>query len=140
MADASESNRARANQLNLQAGQRYIKIQAHRKVYGSPGQWLTRERAYDAEMEQHARNGIEFIEAALKLFPNDPQYLNTYALLVADGLGQKKLALEILEKAAQLDPDDIQIRQNIRSLKTPPAGCLIICLAAAALGYAFTRL
>jgi tetratricopeptide (TPR) repeat protein len=78
-------------------------------------------------MEQEARNGIEFIEAALKLFPESPKYLNTYALLVADGLGQKKLALEILEKAAQLDPDDIQIRQNIRSLKAPSQGCLVLC-------------
>ena len=130
MDDAGENNRARAEQLNLQAEHRYIKIQAHIKVYGSR----------NAEIEQLARNGIEFIEAALKLFPDSPKYLNTYALLVADGLGQKKLALEILERAAQLAPDDIQLRQNIRSLNTPSQGCLVICFATVAFGYAFTRL
>jgi hypothetical protein len=71
--------RARAEQLDLQAGQRYIKINAHIKVYGSR----------NAETEQLARNGIEFIEAALKLVPESPNYLNTYGLLVADGLGDK---------------------------------------------------
>ena len=98
--------RAKANQLNLQAGQRYIKINAHINVY----------RSRNAEIEQLARNGIEFIEAALKLFPNDANYLNTYALLLADGLGQKQLALEVFERATQLDPDNIQIRQNIRAV------------------------
>ena len=99
--------RTRANQLNLRAGQRYTRINAHIKVYGS----------HNDETEQLARNGIEFIEAALKLFPNDPNYLNTYALLLADGLGNRELALEVFERATQLDPDNIQIRQNIRDLK-----------------------
>jgi len=99
--------RAKAEQLHLQAGQRYIKINAHIKVYGSR----------NAETEQLARNGIEFIEAALKLVPDSPSYLNTYGLLVADGLGDKKLGLDILQRAAQLAPDDIQIRQNIRDLQ-----------------------
>jgi hypothetical protein len=99
--------RAKAEQLHLQAGQRYIKINAHIKVYCT----------LNAETEQLARNGIEFIEAALKLVPDSPSYLNTYGLLVADGLGDKKLGLEILQRAAQLAPDDIQIRQNIRDLQ-----------------------
>jgi tetratricopeptide (TPR) repeat protein len=106
MENTPESDRARAEQLNLQAGQRYVKINAHIKVY----------RSRNAETEQFARNGIEFIEAALKLFPNDPNYLNTYALLLADGLGQRELALEVFERATQLDPENIQIRQNIRDL------------------------
>jgi tetratricopeptide (TPR) repeat protein len=99
--------RAKANQLNLQAGQRYVRINAHIKVY----------RSRNAETEQLARNGIEFIESALKLFPNDPAYLNTYALLLADGLGQRELAMEVFERATQFDPDNIQIRQNIRDLQ-----------------------
>ena len=134
MADAGEeSNRAKAEQLNLQAEFRYIKIQSHIKVYGRR----------NAEMEQEARNGIEFIEAALKLVPDSAKYLNTYALLLADGLGKKKLALEILERAAQLAPDDIQIQQNIRSLKTvSPQGCLVLCfggILALTVGYVFAR-
>jgi hypothetical protein len=138
--------RAKAEQLNTQADVRLIKIQAHIKVYGSREQWLTRNRSYDAQIEQDARNGIEFIEAALKLFPNDPKYLHTYALLLVDGLGQKKVGLEVLERAAQFAPDDIQIKQNIRSLQrlvqTPSQGCLVLCfggILALTVGYVFAR-
>jgi len=138
--------RAKAEQLNTQADLRLIKIQAHIKVYGSREQWLTRNRSYDAQIEQDARNGIEFIEAGLKLFPNDPKYLHTYALLLVDGLGQKKVGLEILERAAQFAPDDIQIKQNIRSLQTiiqnPSQSCVVVCFAgivAVTFGYVFTR-
>lgn len=98
---------AKAQQLHLQAQQRYIRINAHIKVYGTR----------NVETEQLARNGIEFVEAALKTVPDSPAYLNTYALLVADGLGDTKLGLQILQKAAQLAPDDIQIRQNIRDIQ-----------------------
>lgn len=123
--------RARAEQLNLQAEFRCIKVQAHMKVYGQR----------DAAIEQEARNGIEFIEAALKLVPNSARYLNTYALLLADGLGQKKVALEILEKAALLAPDDIQLQQNIRSLKAPvpTQGCMVFCGGILIAGYVLTR-
>ena len=132
--------------MNTQADLRLIKIQAHIKVYGSREQWLTRNRSYDAEVEQDARNGIEFIEAALKLFPNDPNYLHTYALLLVDGLGQKKVGLEVLERAAQFAPDDIQLKQNIRTLQAllqkPSQGCLVVCfggILALSFGYFFAR-
>jgi hypothetical protein len=98
---------AKANQLHLQAQQRYVKINAHIKVYGTR----------NAETEQLARNGIEFVEAALKLVPDSAAFLNTYALLVTDGLGEPKLGLQILERAARLAPDDIQIQQNIRDIQ-----------------------
>jgi hypothetical protein len=97
----------KAQQLHLAAQQRYIKINAHIKVYGTR----------NAETKQLARNGIEFVEAALKIVPDSPAYLNTYALLVTDGLGDTKLGLDILQKAAQLAPDDIQIQQNIRDIQ-----------------------
>jgi hypothetical protein len=98
---------AKAHQLHLHAQQRYIKINAHIKVYGTR----------NSETQQLARNGIEFAEAALKLVPDSPAFLNTYALLVTDGLGDTKLGLAILQRAAQLAPDDIQIRQNIRDIQ-----------------------
>jgi hypothetical protein len=138
--------RAKGEQLNTQAELRLIRIQAQIKVYGSREQWLTRERAFDAQIEQDARNGIEFIEAALKLFSNDPKYLHTYALLLVDGLAQKKAGLDVLERAAQFAADDIQIKQNIRSLQTliknPSLGCVVACftgILAAVLGYIFMR-
>jgi hypothetical protein len=139
--------RAKAELLNTQADLRLIKIQAYIKVYGSREQWLTRNRSFDTRIEQDARNGIEFIEAALKLFPNDPKYLHTYALLLIDGLGQKQVGLDVLERAAQFAPDDIQIKQNIRVLQrliqNPSHGCVVVCLAGilvGTLGYIFTRL
>jgi len=53
----------------------------------------------------------------LKVVPDSPAFLNTDALLVTDRLGDTKLGLEILQRAAQLAPDDIQIRQNIRDIQ-----------------------
>ncbi len=121
----TQDEAARANQLHLQAQQRYITINAHIKVYGSR----------NAETEQLARNGIEFVEAALKLAPDSPAFLNTYALLVTDGLGDTKLGLKILQRAAQLAPDDIQIQQNIRDIQAggriPRAGSVAIVVFAA---------
>ncbi|MEY2586091.1 MAG: hypothetical protein QOD80_2117 [Verrucomicrobiota bacterium] len=134
--------KAKAEQLHLQAEFRHNKIYAHIKVYGGRDQWLTRERAFDAQIEQDARNGIEFVEAALKLFPNEPRYLNTYACLLIDGLGEKNLALAVLERAQALAPDDIQLKQNIRSLQKPAQGCLILCSTSifAGIGYIVGRL
>jgi len=105
--DDPNANRTKAEQLHLHATQRYIRLNAHIKVY----------RSRNEQTEQLARNGIEFIEAALTLFPDDPNYLNTYALLLADGLGQKQPALNVLQRASQLAPDNIQIRQNTRDLQ-----------------------
>ena len=92
---------AKAEQLHLQATFRLNECQAHYKVYGS-------------RLSKPAHDGLEFIDAALRLFPTNPKYLNTKALLIADGLGELQKSIEILERARNIAPDDIQIRQNIR--------------------------
>jgi len=66
---------------------------------------------------EKALNGIEFIDAALKISPQNPKYLNVKALLYADGLGKSELGISILENAAQISPNDIQIQENIIALK-----------------------
>jgi hypothetical protein len=115
----SQDDIAKAEQLHLAAQFRYNEINAHIKVYGTR----------NAETKQLARNGIEFVEAALKIVPDSPAYLNTYALLIIDGLGDTKLGLEILLDAAQLAPDDIQIQQNIRDIHEGGRVKLIVVVA-----------
>lgn len=110
------NNLAEAEQLQLQAQQRLIECQSYIEVYGSR----------TAEIEQAARNGLEFIDAALQLVPNNPKYLNTKALLLADGLGQKQAGMTLLQLAATTAPNDIQIQQNIRALTNRSEGCLVV--------------
>ena len=120
---ASPQNFEKAELLHLQAQNRLIKCQSHVEVYGYRS----------AEIEQVARDGLEFIEAAIKLIPNCPKYLNVQALLLADGLGQKKAGLTILQEAAKIAPDDIQIKQNIRALTNRSVGCLVLFAAGGSL-------
>src|ERR1017187_7694491 len=91
---------AQAEQLHLQATFRLNECQAHYKVYGS-------------RLGKPAYDGLEFVNAALRLFPNNPKYLNTKALLLADGLGEMQNCIEILQLARSIAPEDIQIRQNL---------------------------
>lgn len=93
----------KAEQLHLQATFRLHECQAHYKVYGS-------------RLGKPANDGLEFVEAALRLFPDNPKYLNTKALLLADGLGEMNGGMEILRQALRIAPDDIQIRQNLRDV------------------------
>jgi tetratricopeptide (TPR) repeat protein len=95
------TNLAKAEQLHLQGTFRLNECQAHYKVYGS-------------RLGKQANDGLEFVDAALRLFPDNPKYLNTRALLLADGLGQIDRSIEILQRARRIAPDDIQIRQNLR--------------------------
>lgn len=97
---------AEAEQLHYQATSRLIDCQSYISVYGS--------RTEDTE--RTARNGLEFIEEALRMVPDYPKYLNTKALLYADGLGNIQVAISLLKQAAAAAPNDIQIRQNLRQI------------------------
>lgn len=99
----SMADLGKAEQLHLQATFRLHECQAHYKVYGS-------------RLRKPASDGPEFVEAALRLFPDNPKYLNTKALLLADGLGEMNGSMEILRQALRIAPDDIQIRQNLRDV------------------------
>ena len=91
----------KAEQLHLQATFRLMKCQAHYSVYSS-------------HLKKVAHDGLEFVDEALKLFPNNPSYLNTKALLLADGLGDMEQSIQILKRTSAILPDDIQLRQNLR--------------------------
>lgn len=109
-------NTIEAEQLHLQAQHRLIECQSHMEVYGHRTDKVT----------QSAQDGIEFIDAALKLAPNNPIYLNTKGLLLSDGLGQKDLGMSFLNMAADRAPKNIQIQQNIRNLTQRSEGCLVV--------------
>ncbi len=113
------NHRPEAEQRHLEAIYRLKKLQALLIVYHG---------VRNAEIQQLGRDGIEFVDAALQPFPDHVQYLNTKALLLAEGLGDKKSALVLMSRAADLAPTDILIRQNLRSLSTTPKGCLGIGL------------
>lgn len=118
LAKASEQTRAfaEADQLHLSALDRLFQCQSEAEAHG----YRT------ANLEQIARDGLEFVDAALQLAPGNPKYLNTKALLLADGLGQKESGLALLQQAAELAPKDIQIQQNIRALTNRSEGCLVL--------------
>jgi hypothetical protein len=131
--------KAKAEQLHLQAEFRHNKIYAHIKVYGGRDQWLTGERAFDAQIEQDARNGIEFVEAALKLFPNEPRYLNTNACLLID---REEPRVGRSGASASARPRRHSAQAKIRSLQKPAQGCLILCSTSilAGIGYIVAQL
>jgi ribosomal protein S27E len=105
-ANQQNNNLMEAEQLFIEAQTRLIECQADIQAYGE----------FTPESKQVARDGLEFIEAALELVPNNPNYLNMKALLLTDGLGQTQEGLKILQKAALNSPSDIQIKQNLREV------------------------
>lgn len=115
VAKASEARRnlGEAEQLHLKATFILHECQAHISVYGSRSQNII----------EKARNGIEFVDAALHMFPNKANYINTKALLLSDGLGQTNAAVTLMSRAAELAPNDIQIKQNLRALTKSAEGC-----------------
>jgi tetratricopeptide (TPR) repeat protein len=95
---------ASAERNSLQATFKLNECQAHHSVYGT----------FKSEV---ARDGLEFINAALKLNPNASNFWNTKGLLYIDGLGNKQEGLIFLRKALELEPDSIVIKQNIRKVE-----------------------
>ena len=62
-----------------------------------------------------AREGLELIEAALRIEPREPKYWHTRAMLLADGLGDYASALICLRRASELEPGSVVFAQAIRS-------------------------
>jgi tetratricopeptide (TPR) repeat protein len=114
-----------AENYHLQATFILHAVQANIQVYGS-NSMLSGARPADVDL------GLQYINRSLELFPDNPVYLNTKALLLVDGRGDKEAAQPLLEKAAALAPRDINIQNNLNAVKN--GGCFI---ATAAFGTAF---
>jgi tetratricopeptide (TPR) repeat protein len=110
---------ASAEHNKLQATFKLDECQAHYTVYGTT-------------KPQVARDGLEFINFALKINPNASGYWNIKALLLIDGLGNCEEGLKYLRKALELEPDSIVIKQSIRSAEQRQnksgMGCALIPL------------
>lgn len=107
------ANLGQAEQLHLKATFILNGIQAHISVY----------RVRNAEVEAKARNALELVEEALRLVPKRANYLNTKAILLAEGLGKQEEGMAVLRDAAAIAPSDVQIQQNLRNLAPSTAGC-----------------
>ena len=101
-------------------------LQANIQVYGS-NSMLTGATPANVDL------GLQYIDHSLELFPDNPIYLNTKALLLTDGKGDKEGARNLLERAAKLAPRDINIQNNLNAVSN--GGCFI---ATAAFGTPFS--
>ncbi len=116
------SKASEAEQYHLQAEFILNELQANIEVYGSNSVLVG---ATPANVDL----GLKYVDRALELFPESGVYLNTKALLLAEGKGNKAEALKLLEKAHAANPRDITIENNLQSMKSN--GCFV---ATAALG------
>ena len=120
-------NRGEAENYSLQAQFILNELQANKKVYGS-------NSALTGATPANVDLALQYINRSLELFPDTPAYLNLKALLLWEGKGSKEEAGALLEKAAALNPRDINIQNNLSALKSSP--CFI---ATAAYGTPFAQ-
>lgn len=109
-----------ADQYHLKALHILHELQANKKVYGS-------NSALTGATPANVYLALEYINRSLEYAPENAIYLNLKALLMWEGLGQKERAAELLQKAAQLSPRDIDIQNNLRAIKT--SQCVIATAA-----------
>lgn len=119
---ASTTALSEAEQYHTQANFVLIEAQANIQVYGSNSGFSTPNPA-------NIDLGLQYINRSLELFPDNPIYINTKALLLSDGLGRREEAVRLLERAAELAPRDITIQNNLNNLKKPSSGCFIATAA-----------
>lgn len=104
----STSNISEAEEYALQAEFVLNELQANLEVYGS-------NSVFSGANPANVDLALEYINRSLEYVPNSPAYLNIKALLLAEGKGQKKQAVEILKIAAELNPRDINIANNLKA-------------------------
>ena len=111
---------AEAEQYSLKAQFILSSLQANKKVYGS-------NSALTGATPANVDLAIQYIDRSLENFPENPVYLNTKALLLWEGKGDKVAAQELLERAASINPRDIDIQNNLAALRSSP--CFIATAA-----------
>lgn len=111
---------AEAEQYHLKALFILHKLQANKKVYGSNSALVGADPA-------NIELALQYIDRSLELFSENAIYLNLKALLLWEGKGQKDAAIALLEKAAILNPRDIDIQNNLRAIKS--SQCIVATAA-----------
>ena len=99
----------------------YNELSANLQVFGSNSS-LTGANPANIDL------GLQHINRCLEVEPNNPKYLNLKGLLLAQGKTELQEGLKLIEKAAELDPTDINIQHNLKTLKDPN-GCFIATAA-----------
>jgi len=113
-------NLSEAEQYNLKAQFILGELQANKEVYGS-NSMITGATPADVDL------ALQYIERSLELFPDNSIYMNLKALLLWEGKGNKEAAIPLLEKAAELNPRDIDIQNNLNAIKT--SQCIVATAA-----------
>ena len=115
---------------NLEEAEQYLvkaqfifhELQANVQVYGS-------NSAFTGANPANIDLALQYIDRSLEYFPENAVYLNMKALLLWEGKGEKENAIPLLEKAAELNPRDIDIQNNLAALKSPSSSCFIATAA-----------
>ena len=121
-------NESEAEQYKLQAEFILHELQANIQVYGS-------NSVLNGATPANIDLALQYIDRSLEYFPNNPVYLNLKALLLLEGKGARQQAVELLERAAAINPRDINIQNNLKSAKTS-SSCFV---ATAAFGSPMTK-
>lgn len=114
-------NKSEAESYHLQAQFIFNELSANLQVYGS-------NSALSGANPANVQLALEYINRSLEIEPENPIYLNLKGLLIWNGLGDKAGAKPLIEKAAKLDPRNITIQHNLKSLQDPN-GCFIATAA-----------
>jgi tetratricopeptide (TPR) repeat protein len=108
---SDEQKLGEAEQYHMKALFILHELQANKKVYGS-------NSALTGATPANVDLALQYIDRSVELFPENTVYLNLKALLLWEGKGDKATATTLLEKAAALNPRDIDIQNNLNAIKT----------------------
>jgi len=113
--------KSEAKSYHLQAQFIFDELSANLQVYGS-------NSALTGANPANVNLAIEYINRSLEIESENAVYLNLKGLLIWNGLGDKAGAKPFIEKAAKLDPRNLTIQHNLKSLQDPN-GCFIATAA-----------
>lgn len=105
----------------LEANFIYNQLSANLQVYGSNSS-LTGATPANIDL------ALQHIDRCLEVEPNNARFLNLKGLLLIQGKKQQEEGIRLLTKASELDPTDINIQHNLKTLKDPN-GCFIATAA-----------
>ena len=135
MKQLSLAEKTEASQYHLKAQFILNEVHANIKVYGSNAA---------SPNQPNVNLALQYINRSLEIEPENVAYLNLKALLLWEGMGEKQKAIELLEKALVLKPNDIDVQNNLNSVRkwkparVTPVGYLSIALGLGIVYIAFT--
>ena len=122
MENSDLDNLQEAQEYHLKAEFILHELQANMQVYGS-------NSVISGATPANIDLALQYIDRSLEYFPDNTAYINLKALLLWEGKGQKESATELLERAAELNPRDIDIQNNLEAIKSSSSSCFIATAA-----------